>query len=229
MTETAIRSRKEDAELPRSTKKVKENHNLDLPHVDSSCSSLKGNLSYKEKLLGEISGAFEKVFNFGLNMDTEAESDDNLTDLPIGEKAVKFSGSTKTIIRAPWTHAIIVKVFGKTVGYQFLHSRVLSLWKPEGWMDCIDLGSDFFLIKFHTKEDHDRVLRDGPWFVGGHYLSIRCWKPNFRPSSANLSSVAVWIRLSDEDIAAGLWSLKAFKALGPDDLYAGFFHWFWVL
>lgn len=94
MTETVIRSRKEDAELQRSTKKVKENHNLAFPHVDSSCSSPKGNLSYKEKLLGEISGAFEKVFNFGLNMDTEAESDDDLTDLPISEKAVKFSGST---------------------------------------------------------------------------------------------------------------------------------------
>ncbi|XP_075639222.1 uncharacterized protein LOC142611079 [Castanea sativa] len=200
MTETAIQSREEDAELQRSTKKVKENHNLALPHVDSSYSSPKGRLSYKEKLLGEIPGAFEHVFNFGLNMDTEAESDDELPNLPIGEKAVKFSGSTKTKIRVPWTHAIIVKVFGKTVGYQFLHSHILSLWKPEGWMDCIDLGSDFFLIKFHTKDDHDRVLRDGHWFVGGHYFSIRCWEPNFRPSSANLSSVAVWIRLPELSI-----------------------------
>ena len=45
------------------------------------------------------------------------------------------------------------------------------------------------------KEDHTKVLKEEPWFVGGHYLSIRSWELNFRPSSANLSSVAVWIRL----------------------------------
>lgn len=64
-------------------------------------------------------------------------------------------------------------------------------------MDCVDLGHHFFLIKFQLKEDHAKVLREGPWFVGGHYLSIRCWEPNFKSSTANLSSVAVWIRLPE--------------------------------
>ena len=31
--------------------------------------------------------------------------------------------------------------------------------------------------------------------MGGHYLSIRGWKPNFRPENANLSYVAMWVRL----------------------------------
>ena len=44
-------------------------------------------------------------------------------------------------------------------------------------------------------EDRARVLKDGPWFVGGHYVSIRCWEPNFMATTANLSAVAVWIRL----------------------------------
>ena len=70
-------------------------------------------------MLGEMPGAFEQAFSFGLSMDTEAKSDDEFLELPIGEKAVKFSGSTKTRIRAPWTNALIVKVFGKTVGYHF--------------------------------------------------------------------------------------------------------------
>ncbi|XP_050264109.1 uncharacterized protein LOC126708362 [Quercus robur] len=106
-------------------------------------------------------------------MDTEAKFYDEFLELPIGEKVVKFFGSTKTRIRVPWTNALIVKVFGKTVGYHFLHSRIISLWKPIGRMDCVDLGNDFFLIKFQAKEDHARVLREGPCFVGGHYLSIR--------------------------------------------------------
>ena len=153
--------------------------------------------SYKEKLLGEILGVFEQAFSFGLSMDTKVKSNDEFLELPIGEKVVKFFGSTKTRIRAPWTNALIVKVFGKTVGYHFLHSRIISLWKPIGRMDCVDLGNDFFLIKFQAKEDYSRVLREGPWFVGGHYLSIRCWEPNFKSSKVNLSSVAVWIPLPE--------------------------------
>ena len=31
--------------------------------------------------------------------------------------------------------------------------------------------------------------------MGGHYLSIRGWEPNFRPENDNLSSVAVWVHL----------------------------------
>ena len=35
--------------------------------------------------------------------------------------------------------------------------------------------------------------------------------------------------ISDEDIKTGLWSLKVFKAPGPDGLHAGFFQRFWLL
>ena len=34
------------------------------------------------------------------------------------------------------------------MGFHFLHSRIMQLWKPAGRLDCIDLGEDFFLIKF---------------------------------------------------------------------------------
>nr|POE70238.1 hypothetical protein CFP56_36502 [Quercus suber] len=106
-------------------------------------------------------GAFEQAFSFRNCMNTEVESNDEFPELPIGEKVVKFSKSTKMRIRTPCTNALIVKVFGKTVGYHFLHSCITSMWKPAGRMDCVDLGNDFFLIKFQAKEDHARVLREG--------------------------------------------------------------------
>ena len=33
----------------------------------------------------------------------------------------------------------------------------------------------------------------------------------------------------EEEIKSALWSLKTFKALGPDGLHAGFFHRFWLV
>ena len=91
------------------------------------------------------------------------------------------------------------------------------MWKPTSKMDCIALGQDFFLIRFTLNEDHSKVLRTGPWFVGGHYLSIQRWEPNFRPLEANLSAVAVWIRLPELPIEYYEVSvLKDIgKAIGP--------------
>ena len=69
------------------------------------------------------------------------------------------------------------------------------MWKPIGKMDCVDLGHNFFLVKFLIKKDNSKVFKGGPWFVEGHYLFIRYWEPNFRSSTANMSSMAVWILL----------------------------------
>jgi len=207
-----VRSREEDDELQRSTKKVKENHNVGSQHTTPVSSSEEGSKSYKEKLLGEIPGAFEQAFDFGLNMELETDSDEEFADLPAGEKAVNFSRTMKAKIRVPRANALIVKLFGKTVGFHFLDARILGLWKLIGRMDCVALGNDFFLIRFQNGEDHARVLRDGPWFVGGHYLSIRGWELNFKSSKANMSSLAVWIWLPELPIE--YYELSALSAIG---------------
>lgn len=98
MSEAAMRSREEDEELQRSTKKVKENHSLGTRHNTLGPSSEGGSKSYKEKLLGEIPRAFEQAFDFGFNMEMEVELDDEFSNFTLGEKAIKFSGNMKAKI-----------------------------------------------------------------------------------------------------------------------------------
>ena len=118
--------------------------------------------------------------------------EDSLCD---GFAAVALSKEDKERIRAPWTSSLIVKSFGRSLGYMFLSSKIRELWRPSGRTDCIDLGHDFFLIKFECKDDIDKVLKGGPWFIGQQFLTIRLWEPKFKASEASFSSVAVWIRL----------------------------------
>ena len=106
-------------------------------------------------------------------MDMVADFDDESSDLVAGIAAVNLASARKASIRSLWTNVLIVKVVGKTVGFQFLTSRIMNMWKPSGKLDCVDLERDFFLVRFLLKEDYERVLKDGPWFIGGHYLSIR--------------------------------------------------------
>ena len=114
-----------------------------------------------------------------------------------GMVAVNLTPDTRRSIRARWNHALIAKVFGRTVGFHYLRSKVMGLWKPAGRLDCVDLGRDFFLIKFGLVEDFDNVIQGGPWFVEGHFLTIRAWEPNFKPTCAVCNMVAVCVRLPE--------------------------------
>lgn len=57
------------------------------------------------------------------------------------------------------------------------------------------LGHRFFLIRLSLREDYENIMKKGPWFVGGHFLSIKLWEPNFKPALASVSSV--WVRLNE--------------------------------
>ena len=205
-------SPKEEAMLQRSTKKVNEN-------PDSRPKS------YKEKLVGEILGAFLHAFAFDKPSLFSEESEEGeavvdedtefVQEVIDGVANVILSNNTKFRIRSKWTHFLIIKVFERTVGYHFLLSKIMSLWKPTSRLDCVDLGHDFFLFRFCLVEDYDKVLRGGPWFIGEHYLIIRPWEPNFKPSMANCSSV--WARLPELPIEYYKASVlhRIGRALGP--------------
>ena len=160
--EAHIRSREEDDELQRSTNKTKENHRTDSLSDDTFPRSEGKRSSYKERLTGTILGAYERAFRFEHHMEIEVESDDESSDLAAGIATVNLSGARKASIRSLWTTALIIKVVGKTMGYQFLTLCIISRWKPSGKLDCVDLEKDFFLMRFSLKEDYGQVLKDGP-------------------------------------------------------------------
>ncbi|XP_065627894.1 uncharacterized protein At4g02000-like [Quercus suber] len=79
-------------------------------------------------------------------------------------------------------------------------------------MDCVHLGNGFFLVRLSLKEDFENVLKKGPWFIGGHFLSLRPWEPDFRPTSTNVSLVAVWVRLNELPIK--YYNAEALQQIG---------------
>lgn len=68
------------------------------------------------------------------------------------------------------------------IGYKFLLKKLQELWQPKEEINLIDLGYDFYLIKFIHMENYSHALHGGPWFISGHYLAIRQWQPCFKPS-----------------------------------------------
>ena len=115
-------------------------------------------LSFKDKLVGAIPCAFSQAFLFSDHMEAEFDSDDEISKLWEGIAAVKISRKDKQCIKAPWAKALIVKVYGRSVSYNFIQAHLQSLWKPVGSLDCVDLGKEFYLVRFSLEEDHAIVL-----------------------------------------------------------------------
>jgi len=132
-------SSEEKNELIRSNKNVKDNHYNTTgraviePLVATD--SIHPQLSFKAKLIGEILGAFAQAFDLRDKEETEmtpsfSETDmesDEIRELREGLVAAKISQGLKQRIHAPWSKALIVKVYGRTVGYKFLHAKILTL------------------------------------------------------------------------------------------------------
>ena len=64
--------------------------------------------SFKDRLIGEVLGAYTQAFSFGDHMDDDLVSDEEVENLREGLVAVKFSKDFKHQIRSPWTRALIV-------------------------------------------------------------------------------------------------------------------------
>ena len=112
------RSLEEEDELQRSTKKVKE---------ATMGSTFGTNVSYKDKLVGEMPGAFAQAFNLSSEEAVSDEPSLDVEGLHKGLLSVKLSFDMRKQIRAKWAFSLIVKVVGRTVGFHFLRNRVMSL------------------------------------------------------------------------------------------------------
>ena len=148
--------------------------------------------SYKETFTGSLPGAYVEAFSFKADMEEDACSNNEMNDLVEGVAVVRLSKCTKLCISGQSSNAIVIKFLGGLLVTIFF---MISLWKPRGRMDYVDLEKEFFLIRFEKMEDYDRVLKGG--FIGEHFLSNKVWEPSFRPSTTCVSSVVVWVRLPE--------------------------------
>ncbi|XLR08093.1 hypothetical protein S83_036031 [Arachis hypogaea] len=98
-------------------------------------------------------------------------------------------------LRHQWWDTLIVKLLGRKISLPVLSRRLEAMWGKQGSIEVMDLGNEFFIMKFFSQEDLDFALTGGPWKIFDHYLAIRFWKPNFNPMKATIDSIAAWVRL----------------------------------
>ncbi|MBA0710803.1 hypothetical protein Golax_010069, partial [Gossypium laxum] len=166
----ATLSVEEKKELLRSTKKVKANSS-EFPSTPRKV------ITYKDTFVGS---KFKNYKSFFLdNNDTMEEKDmvdhppnpDQILDVH-GNISIWFSKQEKTCICRKWEKALIIKLFSKTFGYQYLLFKINQIWKPSNALQLIELGFCFFGVNFMCVDDFDIIAKE-----------------------ATFHSVVVWVRI----------------------------------
>ncbi|XP_015943802.1 uncharacterized protein LOC107468934 [Arachis duranensis] len=103
-------------------------------------------------------------------------------------------------LRNPWWECLIVKLLGRRISLAALTRRLEIMWSRMGSIEVIDLGNDFFIVKFFSSKDLDFALTGGPWRIFDNYLTIRPWQLDFNPKAVTIDRIAAWVRLPGLDI-----------------------------
>ncbi|KAI9097822.1 hypothetical protein K1719_025593 [Acacia pycnantha] len=167
-------SSEEDDLLVRSSKKVK-NGLEEWPKLgDSSEKFWSKGQSFAERL----QGINPKPLSKGSSLIKDASSDDIEADDSLMDSdnddcsplcviqedpernfpSFTFSEKMKKRLYKAWDKADIIKLLGKSVGYKMLLTIIQSLWAKRGVINLINIGNDFFVVKFTNKEDYLNAL-----------------------------------------------------------------------
>lgn len=138
----------------------------------------------------------------GDDSDTESVLDDfeveecNEGETKLGQVSVVVSKQDCKDLRKPWRRALIIKVLGRTVSFCVLQQRLPILWSLSAGCEIIDLEEGYYIVRFYAKGDYEHVLEGGSWLIQGHYLTVKKWRPYFRPENNSINSKIAWVRLA---------------------------------
>ncbi|PHU15780.1 hypothetical protein BC332_16985 [Capsicum chinense] len=124
---------------------------LDLPDYPPLLPS-----TYAEKLRCEdhFPKLNEQVVNLPLS--------DEITLTHTANNFIPITAADKSRLYSPWRNSLIIKVVGRKLGHQLLKSKLQNLWKSSEELPLMNLGHDYFLIKFTQEQNLLHALDDSP-------------------------------------------------------------------
>ncbi|KAJ4841014.1 hypothetical protein Tsubulata_034619, partial [Turnera subulata] len=108
---------------------------------------------------------------------------------------VKISNRYRDMLHKRWENTLIVKLWGRNIGYRTLCNRLPNLWQLKESVRVEDLENNFYFVRFQSRHDYMKALTDGPWIVLGHYLTVEPWRPQFNPITHKVTSIVAWVQI----------------------------------
>ncbi|CAI0550812.1 unnamed protein product [Linum tenue] len=107
---------------------------------------------------------------------------------------IAFTALEKQRWRREWRSALIIKVLGRTFPFPAIARRLEVLWAKCGTIQVSSLSFGFYVVRFTSQIDYELAMGGGPWMMGDFYITVRPWRGNFDPRTAEVASTMVWAR-----------------------------------
>ncbi|RYR02498.1 hypothetical protein Ahy_B06g081287 [Arachis hypogaea] len=130
----------------------------------------KGRVSMDTEKVSHISSSGKELMEEDEDRRSSRESEVNMEGSQIPEITVekiegifnfKINEAAMKELRYPWWDTLIVKLLGRRISLLALTRRLEAMWGKMGNIEVIDLGNDFFIVKFYSQEDLDFPLTEG--------------------------------------------------------------------
>lgn len=116
-------------------------------------------------------------------------------------------------LSVPWKDALVVKLLGKSLGYNVMKAKLENVWKLTGGFELMDVGNSYYMVKFDGLEDKNKVINGGPWMIYDHILAVSQWSSKFNATTATIDKTMVWIRIPSLNLVyydeSLLWALAS--------------------
>lgn len=106
----------------------------------------------------------------------ERDSDENVPSHEAEEEdcpTISIKKEEKERLRIPWKQTLIIKIWGRTVNYNYLLRTMRTLWRPKADMELIAIENDYYLVRFSLVDAYSVAKYEGLWFVLDHYLIMK--------------------------------------------------------
>lgn len=127
------------------------------------------------------------VDNFSL---TEQEVKKSFVD---DVPSIDFSERVYQLLEKEMSTSVVLKMLGRNLGITTLHNRLYGIWRPSKPFQLMDIENGYFIAKFQSTDDYDKILSQGPWVIFGHYLTVQPWTIDFNPSLPYPNMILTWI------------------------------------
>lgn len=167
------------------------------PHTTSNLAVEIKPRSFKDAVLQSKESSKEDLEKRLAEFPDSDEEDMESDEMPKTKSKIRVEFSREQLKRSrqQYKGCLIIKLLGRNMGFKLLMDKITRLWSLEGMFTPVDLGMGFYLIKFETKNDYNKVYTGGPWIVQDHYLTVRKWHPEFKADMAVAINTVVWLRI----------------------------------
>ncbi|KAK5846404.1 hypothetical protein PVK06_002690 [Gossypium arboreum] len=93
----------------------------------------------------------------------ELKDSDVVTEVVHGIPTTIFFYQVHKYIERRMAKTIIMKLLGRSIGFNVLLKKITSLWCPRSPIQLMDLENDYYLIRFNSENDYNKVVFGSPW------------------------------------------------------------------